>query len=48
MKIRLLQREEVSLIWQIDLSEVVEKIYVLENGDVVLEPEDIQLEYVIP
>lgn len=44
MNIRLLQREEIPLIWQIDRCEVVENIYYLNNGGLVLEPDyfDIQ------
>jgi predicted N-acetyltransferase YhbS len=39
MNIRLLQRDEISLIWQIDRREIVEKIYYLRDGELVLEPE---------
>jgi predicted N-acetyltransferase YhbS len=39
MNIRLLQREEVSLIWQIDRREIVENTYSLEGGELVLKPD---------
>jgi predicted N-acetyltransferase YhbS len=44
MNIRPLQREEIPLIWQIDRREVVENIYHLREGRLILEPEyfDIQ------
>ena len=44
MNIRLLQREEIPLIWQIDRREIVENIYVLHSGELVLKPDyfDIQ------
>jgi predicted N-acetyltransferase YhbS len=44
MNIRLLQREEIPLIWQIDRREIVENIYYLDNGELVLKPDyfDIQ------
>jgi predicted N-acetyltransferase YhbS len=44
MNIRLLQREEIPLIWQIDRREIVENIYYLSNGELVLKPDyfDIQ------
>ena len=44
MNIRLLQRHEIPLIWQIDRREVVENIYYLSNGELVLKPDyfDIQ------
>lgn len=40
MNFRLLQRDEILLVWQIDRREVIENVYYL--------PEDIHLEYVIP
>jgi predicted N-acetyltransferase YhbS len=39
MNIRLLQRAEIPLIWQIDRREVIENIYTLRDGKLVLEPE---------
>ena len=39
MNIRLLQRDEIPLIWQIDRREVIENIYALENGKLVLKPD---------
>jgi predicted N-acetyltransferase YhbS len=44
MIIRLLQREEIPLIWQIDRREIVENIYYLDNGELLLNPDyfDIQ------
>jgi len=39
MNIRLLQREEIPLIWQIDRREVIENIYYLRDEKLVLEPE---------
>jgi predicted N-acetyltransferase YhbS len=44
MNIRLLQREEIPLIWQIDRREIVENLYFLQDGKLVLKPDyyDIQ------
>ena len=44
MNIRLLQRDEIPLIWEIDRREVVENIYYLNKGELVLKPDyfDIQ------
>ena len=44
MNIRLLQRDEIAFIWQIDRREIVENIYYLNNGKLVLKPDyfDIQ------
>jgi len=44
MNIRLLQRDEIPLIWQIDRREVIENVYYLRDGALVLVPEhyDIQ------
>lgn len=39
MNIRLLQRDEIPLLWQIDRREVIENIYYLREGKLVLEPE---------
>ena len=39
MKIRPLTRSEIPYIWQIDRSEVIENIYHLRDGQLVLEPE---------
>lgn len=37
--LRPLQRDEIPNIWQIDRSEVIENIYVLENGKLALKPD---------
>jgi predicted N-acetyltransferase YhbS len=44
MNIRLLQRDEILLIWQIDRREIVENIYYLEDRKLLLQPDyfDIQ------
>jgi predicted N-acetyltransferase YhbS len=44
MNIRLLQRDEIPLVWQIDRREIVQNIYVLQDGKLVLKPDyfDIQ------
>jgi predicted N-acetyltransferase YhbS len=44
MNIRLLQRAEIPLIWQIDRREIVQNIYVLQDGKLILKPDyfDIQ------
>jgi predicted N-acetyltransferase YhbS len=44
MNIRLLRREEIPLIWQIDRREIVENIFYLNNGKLALKPDyfDIQ------
>ncbi|HET9587709.1 MAG TPA: GNAT family N-acetyltransferase [Anaerolineales bacterium] len=44
INIRFLQREEIPLVWQIDRREIVENIYYLQNGKLVLKPDyfDIQ------
>jgi predicted N-acetyltransferase YhbS len=39
MNIRLLHHDEIPLIWQIDRREVIENIYYLRDGKLVLEPE---------
>lgn len=39
MKIRYLSRAEVPYIWQIDRSEVIDNIYRLRDGKLILEPE---------
>lgn len=39
MIIRFLQRDEIPMIWQIDRREVVQKIYYLRNGELILVPE---------
>lgn len=39
MIIRFLQRNEIPMIWQIDRREVIQKIYHLRNGELVLVPE---------
>lgn len=38
MLTRLLSREEIPLIWTIDRSEVIENVYGLEDGVLVLRP----------
>jgi predicted N-acetyltransferase YhbS len=38
MNLRYLQREELPLLWQIDRREIVENIYALQNGKLVLKP----------
>jgi predicted N-acetyltransferase YhbS len=44
MNIRLLQRDEIPLIWQIDRREIVQNIYILQDGKLILKPDcfDIQ------
>ena len=44
MNIRPLQREEISRIWQIDRREIVQNIYYLRDGELILKPDyfDIQ------
>jgi len=44
MNIRLLQRTETQLIWQIDRREIVQNVYVLQGGELILKPDyfDIQ------
>ena len=44
MDIRLLKRDEISEIWKIDRREIVENIYVLRDGKLILQPDyfDIQ------
>jgi predicted N-acetyltransferase YhbS len=39
MNIRLLQRAEIPLVWQIDRREIVQNIYCLEHGELVLKPD---------
>lgn len=39
MSIRTLQRDEIHLLWQIDRREIIENIYYLRNGELVLVPE---------
>ncbi len=39
MIVRFLQRDEIPLIWQIDRREVIQNIYHLRNGELVLVPE---------
>jgi predicted N-acetyltransferase YhbS len=39
MNTRLLRRNEIHLIWQIDRREVIENVYYLREGKLVLEPE---------
>jgi predicted N-acetyltransferase YhbS len=44
MNIRVLQRDEIPLIWKIDRREIVKNIYYLEHGEMLLKPDyfDIQ------
>lgn len=44
VNIRLLHRDEIPLIWQIDRREVIENIYYLRDGKLVLEPEHYQMQ----
>lgn len=44
MKIRLLTRDEIPLIWQIDRREIVENIYRLRDGQLVLEPDSFDIQ----
>lgn len=39
MNIRFLERDEIPLIWQIDRREIIQNIYYLHNGELVLVPE---------
>jgi predicted N-acetyltransferase YhbS len=39
MNLRLLQHDEIPLIWQIDRREVIDNVYYLRDGKLVLEPE---------
>lgn len=39
MIIRSMQRDEIPLVWQINRREIIENIYHLHNGELVLEPE---------
>ena len=39
MNIHPLERNEIALIWQIDRREVIDNIYYLRDGKLVLEPE---------
>lgn len=39
MNFRLLERHEIPLIWQIDRREIIENVYYLREGKLVLEPE---------
>ena len=39
MKIRELERQEIRDVWSIDRAEVIDKIYYLENDELVLKPE---------
>ena len=44
MNIRKLARDEISAIWQIDRSEVIDNIYYLRDGKLVLEAEHFEME----
>src|SRR5512143_966220 len=39
MNIRALQRDEIPLVWKVDRREIIENIYYLRDGKLVLEPE---------
>ena len=39
MNIRLLERDEIETVWSIDRREIIENIYYLENGELVLKDE---------
>jgi predicted N-acetyltransferase YhbS len=41
---RLLQRDEVELVWQIDRREVIDNVYSLENGVLVLHPDHFDMQ----
>ena len=44
MNIRLLQRAEILLIWQIDRREIVQNIYVLQDRQLVLKPDHFDIQ----
>ena len=44
MKIRILRRHEIPLIWQIDRREIVENIYYLDQGELLLKPDYFDVE----
>lgn len=44
MNIRLLQRAEIPLIWQIDRREIIQNIYVLQGGTLVLKPDYFEIQ----
>jgi predicted N-acetyltransferase YhbS len=44
MNIRLLQRAEIPLIWQIDRREIVENIYVRQAGKLILKPDFFEIQ----
>ncbi len=44
MSIRTLQRDEIHLLWQIDRREIIENIYYLRNGELVLVPEHFDMQ----
>jgi predicted N-acetyltransferase YhbS len=48
MKFRELSRDEIPNIWQIDRSEVIDNIYYLRNGQLVLEPEQYDMRGWLP
>jgi predicted N-acetyltransferase YhbS len=43
LNIRLLQRDQIPLIWQIDRREIVQNVYYLENGGLVLKPDYVDI-----
>jgi predicted N-acetyltransferase YhbS len=44
LNIRLLQRDEIPLIWQIDRREIVENVYYLSNGELALKPDHFDIQ----
>ena len=44
MIIRALQRDEIHLLWQIDRREIIDNIYYLRDGKLVLEPEHFDMQ----
>jgi len=44
MIIRTLQRDEIHLLWQIDRREIIENIFYLRNGELVLVPEHFDMQ----
>jgi GNAT superfamily N-acetyltransferase len=43
MLYRRLERDEIPLVWTIDRAEYIERIYVLEDGELVLQPHNFQV-----
>lgn len=44
MNIRLLEREEIPILWQIDRREIIENVYYLEDGKLILKPEHFDMQ----